>query len=209
MKPYYEPASARASRKPDVVYWNATLGKRYPVTVDDKGWIYGVWYCGTAWAPVMLHGQYPPTFLKRALALFPDVCPSRLLQVPSGTLKGPGVTIDLVSDKLRSPQLKADASQMPFRDGSFDLILADPPYTAKDAKKYGTPPFRMGRFVKECHRVLAVGGHLGVLHTYFPMTARKDWALVGLIAVVTSFQRATRIFSIFRKLAPSPQAVLL
>ena len=22
---------------------------KYPMTIEDKGWIYGVWYCGTAW----------------------------------------------------------------------------------------------------------------------------------------------------------------
>jgi hypothetical protein len=175
---------------------------RYPVTIADKGWVYGVWYCGTAWDRVRLHGQYPPTFLKRALALFPDV--KDILHCPSGTVEGPGVTVDLVRDAIRKPQIQACASALPFENGSFDLWLADPPYTNGDSEKYGCKPFPLGKLMKEAHRVVRIGGHLGVLHTYYPSYRRKDWKLVGLIAVVTGFQRATRIFSIFERRAAQP-----
>jgi hypothetical protein len=109
----------------DVQNCNATF-KRYPVTVEDKGWVYGVWYCGTSWDRVRLHGQYPPTFLKRALSLFPNA--KDILHCPSGTVTH-GTTVDLMRDEVRQPQIR------------------------------------------------------------------------GLIAVVTGFQRATRIFSIFEKRA--------
>lgn len=191
----------------DVEHWNATLGKRYPVTVNDKGWVYGVWYCGTAWDKVRLHGQYPPNFLKRALALFPDA--ERILQCPSGTVTGPGVTADLIADQCRRPQVLADASRLPFRDGTFELVLTDPPYTPKDSTIYGCPPYSTAKAMLEFHRVLEVGGYVGVLHTFYPSYRRKDWQLEGLIAVVTGFQRATRMFSIFRKLPPYPQGRLL
>ena len=57
--------------------------------------------------------------------------------------------------------------------------------------------------VKEAHRVLRPGGYLGILHTYYPSYRRKMWKLRGLIAVVTGFQRATRMFSIFERLSLS------
>ena len=176
---------------------NAAFPK-YPVTIKDKGWVYGVWYCGTAWDRVRLHGQYPPTFLKRALALFPNA--KDILHCPCGTVTGPGVTVDLMRDAVRQPQIQADASRLPFESESFDLWLSDPPYTVQDSEKYGCKPFPLGKMMKEAHRVLRIGGHLGVLHTYYPSYRRKMWKLEGLIAVVTGFQRATRIFSIFRKL---------
>src|SRR5258708_32282568 len=69
---------------------------RYPVTIEDKGWVYGVWYCGTSWDRVRLHGQYPPGFLKRALSLFPQA--KDILHCPSGTVMGPGVQVALVVD---------------------------------------------------------------------------------------------------------------
>lgn len=176
---------------------NQTFPK-YPVTVEDKGWVYGVWYCGTSWTRVKLHGQYPPTFLKRALALFPDA--SDVLHAPSGSLKDvAGVTLDMVSDDVRQPDYIGDCAALPFDDNRFDLVLSDPPYTKKDSKIYGCGPFPMGKFVKEAWRVLRPGGYLGMLHTYYPQHRRKDFKLCGLIGVVTGVSRATRIFSILEK----------
>lgn len=171
---------------------------RYPVTVRDKGWVYGVWYCGTSWDKVRLHGQYPPTFLKRALALFPDA--KNILHCPSGTVSGPGMTVDMIRDEVRQPQILASADNLPFPDASFDLYLSDPPYTPADSAKYGCPSYPLGKAMKEAHRLLVPGGHFGILHTYYPSYRRKMWKLSGLIAVVTGFMRATRMFSVFEKL---------
>lgn len=180
--------------------WNKTFTK-YPMTIEDKGWIYGVWYCGTAWSKVRLHGQYPPGFLKRALALFPEA--KDILHCPSGTLEGPGMTVDLMRDEIRKPQVQASADKLPFPDASFDLWISDPPYTVADSTKYGCPPFPLRGMMKEAHRVLRPGGYLGVLHTYYPAYKRQEWDLKGLVAVVTGFQRATRMFSIFQRKALS------
>lgn len=185
----------------DVEHLNARYPK-YPITVSDKGWVYGVWYCGTAWTKVVLHGQYPPTFLNRALALFPTA--RRILHCPSGTLTGPGLTVDIKYDDVRRPRIVASADAIPLPDAVCDLILSDPPYTAEDSKKYGCKPFPLRGFMKEAHRLLQPGGHLGMLHTYYPLYRRKQWKLVALIAVVTGFMRGTRMFSIFERL---PQEV--
>lgn len=179
----------------DVDYWNRTFPK-YPMTVSDKGWVYGVWYCGTSYQKATLYGEYPATFLKRALALFPQA--KNILHLPSGTLLGPGTTIDLFSDKTRRPQIVANAQNIPLRDKTFDLVLSDPPYSEKDSKIYGTTKFPMGKFMKECHRVLKPDGWLGILHTSYPSYRRIEWKLCGLIAVVTGFCRATRMFSIWQ-----------
>jgi SAM-dependent methyltransferase len=176
--------------------------RRYPITVRDKNWIYGVWYCGTAFTKVKLHGQYPPTFLKRALSLFPQA--NDVLHCPSGTIVGHGVTVDRVVDEVRRPMVQADARSLPFADSSFDLFLSDPPYTSEDSLRYGCPPFPLHAMMREAKRVLRPDGYLGVLHTYYPSYRRKEWQLVGLIAVVTGFQRATRMFSIFKNMKSQP-----
>ena len=180
----------------DVAHWNRTFSK-YPMTIQDKGWVYGVWYCGTAWQRVRLHGQYPPSFLARALALFPTA--TRILHCPSGTVTGPGMTVDVVRDAARCPHIVANAAHLPFPDAHFDLYLSDPPYTAADAEKYGCAPFPVGRALGEAHRVLRPGGFFGMLHTYYPSYRRKEWRLRGLIAVVTGFSRATRMFSLLER----------
>jgi len=182
----------------DVANWNNTLGKKYPVTVDDKGWVYGVWYCGTSFTKVKLYGQYPPTFLRRALALFPHVPEDRILHVPSGTLTGPGMTVDATVDAVRCPKVKAMCDDLPFEDSSYSLIISDPPYSADDSKKYGHKPWPMRAFMAESWRVLEPGGYLCILDTKYPIYHRKDWELKGLICVVTGFCRATRMFSIFK-----------
>ena len=159
--------------------WNRTFPK-YPVTVEDKGWIYGVWYCGTAWQKVQLHGQYPPGFLKRAMALFPDA--KDVLHAPSGSLKSaelpPGhITFDMVRDDVRQPDFEGDCATLPFPDSSFDLVLSDPPYTKDDSKKYGCPPFPLRKFMGETHRILRPRGKMAMLHTYYPSYHRKEWGV--------------------------------
>lgn len=183
--------------KPSVASVNAAFPK-YPMTVEDKGWIYGVWYCGTAWDKVRLHGQYPPTFLKRAMALFPEA--KDVLHIPSGTIQGSGITVDRVVCDVRRPMIQADASALPFRDASFDLVLSDPPYTPADSAKYGCDRYPTKKAIGEARRVLRPGGYLGFLHTSYPSYRRKEWRLVALICVVTGFLRATRMFSVFERL---------
>ena len=114
---------------------------RYPITVSVKGWTYGVWYCGTSWTKVKLYGQYPPTFLKRALALFPDA--KDILHCPSGTVTGPGLTIDATKDDVRCPQIIANASSLPLPDSSLDLVLSDPPAALRTAPSMVTSPSRL------------------------------------------------------------------
>jgi len=180
----------------DVANVNATFPK-YPKTVEDKGWIYGVWYCGTAWHKSTLYGQYPPTFLKRALALFPTA--QEILHCPSGKVIGPGVTMDRVHDGVRVPQVVGDAVALPFQDESFDLVLSDPPYSADDAKKYGCKPFPLNRFCREVHRVLKPNGCFGMLHFIMANYNRKDWTPRAMIAVVTGSCKKVRLFSVLQK----------
>src|ERR1700752_1396276 len=96
---------------------------QYPITVEDKGWVDGVWYCGRSFQKAKLYGQYPSTFLKRALGLFPGAI--EILHCPSCTIEGVrGITVDKVRDAVRRPQIVADACSLPFQDNSFDLVLS-------------------------------------------------------------------------------------
>lgn len=170
----------------------------YPATVSDKGWIYGVWYCPTAWMKSHFYGQFPLTFLKRVMALFPDA--KDILHCPSGTLRGPGVTVDLIRDEQRRPDFIASAESLPFRDNSFDLYLSDPPYSPADSKVYGTPPFRGKLAMKEARRVLKPGGYYALLNVRYPTFKPGEWKFVALIGIVTGANRCVRLLSIFQKL---------
>lgn len=180
----------------DVANLNRTFPK-YPVTIEDKGWIYGTWYCPTAWMKTHFHGQFPLTYLKRVLALFPKA--KDILQCPCGTVTGPGTTVDLVRDSKRNPDILASAEKLPFDNDTFDLYITDPPYTNEDSQKYGTPPFRLKVAMDEAWRVLRPGGYYSLLHTRYPSFRRGHWNFIALIGVVTGANRTVRLHSIFQK----------
>jgi SAM-dependent methyltransferase len=180
---------------PNVAHLNAKF-PQYPMTVKDKGWIYGVWYCSRSFQKTKLYGQYPATFLKRTLALFPGA--TDILHCPSGTIRGvPSITLDKVGDAVRCPQILADACALPFRGDSFDLVLSDPPYSDADAKNYGTGHFPLKKAMQEFHRVLRPHGHLALLHVRTPAFSKEVWKWVGMIGVVTGTNSRMRVLSIF------------
>jgi SAM-dependent methyltransferase len=176
---------------------------RYPKLVEDKGWIYGVWYCG-AFYKSKLYGDYPSNFLKRALSLFPSVNPERILHCPSGSLNSdtPGVTVDLIRDAQRCPQIVASADNLPFEDNSFDLVLSDPPYSAEHCRKYGTPNYPLKKSFNEFRRILSPKGYLGLLHFFHPTFRRSDWDMKAMIGVCTGSNRKFRKFVIFQNTKP-------
>jgi SAM-dependent methyltransferase len=178
---------------PNVAHLNAEF-PQYPITVEDKGWVYGVWYCGRSFQKAKLYGQYPATFLKRAL--FPGAI--EILHCPSGTIEGVrGITVDKVRDAVRRPQIVADACALPFQDGSFDLVLSDPPYSDGDAEHYGTGHFPVRKAMREFHRVLQPHGHLALLHVMTPAFSTNLWKWVGMIGVLTGTNSRMRVLSIF------------
>jgi SAM-dependent methyltransferase len=185
-----------------VAGWNRQFPKYPPITYSH-GWVYGMWYTGKGFVKNKIHGQYPPTFFKRALALWPDVPESRVLHVCAGSVQH-GIRVDL-SPKFR-PSVLANAEQLPFRDGSFDLVLYDPPYDQKNAEIYGVAPKppKWPHTMREMIRVLSPTGHFGVLHWYYPSYSRRKMGikLVGLIGVCPGFCSAMRAFSIFEKQQP-------
>lgn len=188
----------------DVKNLNTKLSK-YPITVQDKGWVYGVWYCGTSFTPSEMYGQHPPTYLKRLFALFPDA--KTWLHAPSGVLPHGEIdgrihhTVDLVSRKEGCPEFIADVTKLPFQDNYFDVVETDPPYSVEDSKKYGLPKYPRYKARDEFWRVLKPNGYLCWLDIRYPSYRRQEWKLVGLIGIVTGFERQTRICSIFQKIA--------
>ena len=182
---------------------NKTFPK-YPVTVEDKNWIYGIWYCATSWQKAGMFGQHPSNYLKRLVALFPNC--KRWLHAPSGILPHGNInnrlisTVDLVSKAPGCPEFISCVSRLPFPDETFDIIETDPPYAEKYEKVYKTGKYPRYRARDEFWRVLKPSGYLCWLDIRYPAYSRKKWKLIGLIGIITGFERVTRILSIFQKL---------
>ncbi len=132
------------------------------------------------------------------MVMFPDS--ARVLHLFSGSL-GPGAytRVDIRANGAAAvlPDVCADAHHLPFIAGSFDLILADPPYSGEDATRYGTAMVDRKKVFDECTRVLAPGGHLvwlDMVHPMFRKSALKQWGQIGIVRSTNHRYRVTTMF---------------
>ena len=102
---------------------------------SPDGRVVGTWIMGNDYrVKSEYYGGYPAGYLKRIRALFPDK--HRVLHVFSGKVDLaalPGDTVDINPDL--HPTYMDDAqtlAKVPLQ--SYDLILADPPYSVEDAR---------------------------------------------------------------------------
>ena len=175
---------------------------KYPTMWADKDWLMGVWVLGNMYKRANgYYGAFPGNFLKRTLSLFPDRV--KTLHLFSGTLVAqPGeTTVDCQATDLVRPNLVADARKLPFDQGTFDFVLADPPYSAKDALNYATPMVSRRHVMAEVARVMKPGGHLAWLDVVRPMYRAVEWKQVGGVMVLVSTNTRTRCLSVFERRA--------
>ena len=170
---------------------------KWPPLVTSGGWTYGVWMIGNNYRnPSKLYGAYPQGYMGRVMSMFPDA--ESILHVFSGSMSlGSYTRVDSMPE--RRPDVVADAINLPFQDGLFDLVLADPPYSPADAEKYGTrmPVSRL--VLRELARVTVPAGNLVWLDTKLPMYRRIDWTPWGTIGLIRSTNHRVRLVSMFRK----------
>lgn len=174
-----------------------------PVQAHGK-WVNGVWVIGNNYKGSGYYGAYPPNYLKRMGCMFPDA--ESVLHLFSGSLqKDPNYTRVDINPTLE-PDVVCDATELGtvFEENTFDLIYADPPYTATDAKRYGTKMINRRAVIKSCTEVLQVGGYIVWLDERLPMYSKvKDGLeLVGAFGIVRSTNHRTRFAFWFRKDRP-------
>lgn len=129
-------------------------------------WVFkrsGVWMLGNNYKGSGFYGAYPPQYVKRVMALFPDA--KRVMHLFSGSLPpGDYTRVDIGTNKRRDgtwyPDVVADANTLSrsVKRKHFDLIMADPPYTKADAARYGTPMIQRKKVLEQCSLVLRPGG---------------------------------------------------
>ncbi len=168
-----------------------------PLRADDR-WIDGMWVLGQNYKGSGFYGSYPPNYLKRVTALFPDA--ERVLHLFSGSLpKGDYTRFDINKDLDTDYYGDANELSSIFKPNTFDLIYADPPYSGEDANRYGTSMISRNKVVKECAKVLDVGGYLVWLDQMLPMFRKDSLHLCGVIGLVRSTNHRFRVCSIFKK----------
>lgn len=174
-----------------------TAFPNYPPLVTTDRWLYGVWMIGNDYRnKTSFRGAYPARYLDRVMSMFPQA--KKILHLFSGSLpEGDYVRFDLKQEC----DVVGDAHWLScyFAPSSFDLILADPPYSGEEADRYGTPMVNRNKVVKECYKLLQSGGHLVWLDCVLPMYRKDDFKLVGTIGLVRSTNHRFRVVSIFKR----------
>jgi len=174
-----------------------------PVVSASGRWLCGVWLLGNNYVGSGYYGAYPPSYLRRVAALFPDIPCDRWLHLFSGSLGAdvPGVRIDLRAPGagVAPASVRADARALPLADGSVPLCAADPPYSTADATMYGTGPVNKPRVLQELARVVVPGGYLIWLDTTLPLYRKAEWHHWGMICVQRSTNHRTRLCSLFTR----------
>ncbi len=171
------------------------------VKEQDRDVAYGTWLLGNDYRnKTRYYGAYPPGYLARVMALFPDVIednPTSILHIFSGSLPPGNYTrCDLVQDAEIHGSVYDLPSLAMVRPS---LVIADPPYSAEDAKRYSTPMVNRGRVLQSIAAITDPGKHLVWLDTVWPMHSKTQWITVARIAIVRSTNHRVRMTTIFQR----------
>lgn len=88
--------------------------------------------------------------------------------------------------------------RVPLR--SYDLVLADPPYSVEDAERYQTTMIKRNAVLRALQAVSA-GTHIVWLDQVLPMYRKDAFAIDAVIGMVKSTNHRFRVATIFRRLA--------
>ena len=168
--------------------------------VAEDGRVVGTWIMGNDYrVKSAYYGGYPAGYLRRIRALFPDK--SSALHLFSGKVDIhvlPGDTVD-INPEL-NPTFVDDAQtlqRVPLH--SYDLILADPPYSVEDADRYQTTMIKRNTVMRALHRA-APGAHVVWLDQVLPMYRKDVFAIDAVIGMVKSTNHRFRVVTVFRRL---------
>lgn len=154
------------------------------------------------------HNSYPPDYLERVWALFPDMIGQPTAHLFSGSLDASnyGVRVDVNPQPTPTvrPDVCADVRQLPFPDGVFKFLMADTPYGPVHAKRYNVKMPDRAAVTREAARVTQPGGFLVWLDTKWPMYRKDQWLWCGTILVIRSTNHDYRGAAIFQRLTSEP-----
>ncbi len=175
--------------------------------IAGDGRVVGTWIMGNDYrVKSAYYGGYPAGYLRRIRSLFPDK--RRALHLFSGKVDLealPGDTVD-INPHLRPTYVDDAQSLQSVPLETYDLVLADPPYSIEDADRYQTTMVKRNRVMRALHR-LAPGAHVVWLDQVLPMYRKDVFAPEAVIGMWKSTNHRFRGITVFRRLAPQSPAV--
>jgi hypothetical protein len=161
---------------------------------EHEGRLYGWWFQGNNYRRTHgFYGEYPPSYTRRVFTLVPPTFAANTLHLFSGSVPiGSGLRFD-ISSKF-NPDVIGDAENLSEHlvDCHFELVLADPPYSAADAVIYGVKMPRTWKVFQELHKVVVPGGLVVWLCTRPPLYLTRQWDLVGIVGFHVGTNRLVR-----------------
>lgn len=166
----------------------------------ESGWVAGFWVIGNNYRKrTGYYGAFQGNFLRRIDALFPDR--RRVLHLFAGevdTAAFPGDTLDVRAELRPTWCVNAETCEgVPLRE--YDFVLADPPYGAAHAARYGTRQPDRRKVMAALAAGLQPGAWLVWLDQRQPMRRRDAWRIEGLIGLGGSTNHQYRAVAIFRR----------
>lgn len=169
--------------------------------IGGDGRCSGMWIMGNDYrVKSTYYGGYPAGYLRRMKALFPDK--TNILHLFSGkvdTQTMPGATVDI--NPANEPDYVDDAQSLenvPLE--TFDLVMADPPYSIEDAERYQTTMVKRNKVMAALGDRLAKGSHVVWLDQVLPMFRKDQFRIEAVIGMVKSTNHRFRVITIFGKI---------
>ncbi len=187
--------------------WNARIDSYVQLTkfprslfISEDGRVVGTWIMGNDYrVRSEYYGGYPAGYLRRIRALFPDK--RRVLHLFSGKVDLqalPGDTVDINPDLAPTFVDNAQTlARVPL--DTYDLVLADPPYSIEDADRYQTTMVKRNVVIRALARA-APGTHIVWLDQVLPMYRKDQFAIEAVIGMVKSTNHRFRVVTVFRRL---------
>ena len=123
----------------------------------------------------------------------------------SGSYKdSTGITVDI--KKELNPDVSAHCEMLPFKNNSFDFVLADPPYSKEESEKlYDLPYVNIIKTLNEMIRICEPSGYILFLHRIVPsvfpgLNLKRDTNCLAVVGIFTIAGMVNiRALSVFRK----------
>lgn len=168
----------------------------YSKLIINRDCIEGMWVMGNNYTTkTSLYGAYPHGYLDRIHSLFPLI-PGKTLHLFSGSLPD-SPDYDKVD---YNTGLDAETFSEIIPHDTYELILADPPYSVEDCERYGCCMVKRNVVFKQAYNVLKKGGYLIWLDQVLPNYKKTDFKIEGRIGMVKSTNHRFRVITIFKKI---------
>ena len=159
-----------------------------------------VWKCTNPPKAGVQKQSFPTRFLSNLERQY-GYKDKKILWMFSGGVTEQGDTTDIREET--GADIIAPYDKLPIKNGTYDMVVADPPYNSIYAKEWKADLPKPKRILFEASRITKIGGVIVILHILvIPeyVNSGSQVRRVGLHPVLCGVNNAIRVVSVFEKL---------